>query len=182
MTSTGVSLAFSSEATITDTATEMRNGSHTVGDYRILGDAQQIKITEEVKGGDFQSMVLRYYHKSVDDIRKKFKVPTRCRNFRGITSHFQRWLDDRIPANSKFLDQQKKNLDAQISIITHCYKAEHPQISEVDEWMKRWDDDGDWDIKARKIRKALYLPFVLFEHGNKHSTIMMAVVMVVVPE
>ena len=182
MTSTNVSVALSSEKTVIDTANEMRSGSRHVDDYLILGDAQHDKIIKEIADGDFQSMVLRYYHKCIDDIRKKQRVPTRCRNFRGITAHFQRWLDDRIPENVKFLDQQKGNTEAQISIITHCYKAEHPLLTEANEWMKRWDDDGDWDIKARKIRKALYLPFVLFDHGNKHSTIMMAVLMLVTPQ
>jgi hypothetical protein len=162
-------------------AEQMAVGSRMDGTFRICeGDTHKALIEQMAVDGDPSAMVRAFYLRKVEEIRRGTHTPLKLRSFASVVTHFERWLTDRVPENEKVAIRNEGDKHVWMNFIPVAYRIPHPTTAEVDEFQSRWNNDGDLLAKVKGLVKLpgwVFLPIVMFEATNPHSTVMMTLMM-----
>jgi hypothetical protein len=80
-----------------------------------------------------------YYHKVVSDYGKGTHAPERHKTWAKATAAHEKFLRTRIPVNIARWTSGRLNT----SLIAFTFAGCAPTDAQSEEWMRRWNDDGD---------------------------------------
>lgn len=148
------------------------------------------RIMDEVKGLSkdvLKQHVSDYYTRIQNEVKRGERSPVKLGKWKSVADNYQRFLLERIPHNLATFKKHNKKGGSSLSLIPASYSVPHPTDAEKEEYMSRWNDDGDLYLSAlaecKKHTKDMILALMptVVHAPHPKSPLMVCVLLITAP-